>query len=490
MTLPKKAAVIGGGVIGGGWVARLLLNGVDVAVYDKDPQAEDKIKAILENGERAFAKMTMAPPPPKGMITICHDLAAAVGDAEWIIEAVPERLDIKQAVYAEIEDTAVDDVVIASSTSGIMPSDLQANMRHPERLIVAHPFNPVYLLPLVEIVGGVKTSPQAIQKAQETYTAWGMFPLTLKKEIPAFIADRLMEAAWREALWLVNDGIADTAEIDDAIRYGFGLRWAQMGIFETFRIAGGEAGMRHFLSQFGPCLKWEWTKLMNVPDLDDALTDKISQQSDAQSGQYSVRELERIRDDNLIAILQSLKAKQWGAGKLLADYEKHLYDKGAKKPQQEGALPITFETRVPADWTDYNNHMNESRYLQCFSDATDGLMRMLGVDADYIARGGSYFTVETHIRHIDEVAALEPIYATTQVLGVTPKKLHLFHHLYHQDGRLLATGEHLLLHVDMNTRKTSEAETQALAKAEELSRQHAKLPTPDNAGRAVKGVAI
>ena len=149
MTLPKKAAVIGGGVIGGGWVARLLLNGVDVAVYDKDPQAEDKIKAILENGERAFAKMTMAPPPPKGMITICHDLAAAVGDAEWIIEAVPERLDIKQAVYAEIEDTAVDDVVIASSTSGIMPSDLQANMRHPERLIVAHPFNPVYLLPLV-----------------------------------------------------------------------------------------------------------------------------------------------------------------------------------------------------------------------------------------------------------------------------------------------------------------------------------------------------
>ena len=120
-----------------------------------------------------------------------------------------------------------------------------------------------------------------------------------------------MEAAWRECLWLVKDGVADTGEIDDAIRYGFGLRWAQMGIFETFRIAGGDAGMRHFLSQFGPCLKWPWTKLTDVPELNEALSDKISQQSDDQSGRYSVRELERIRDDNLIAVLQSLKAKKW-----------------------------------------------------------------------------------------------------------------------------------------------------------------------------------
>ena len=226
-----------------------------------------------------------------------------------------------------------------------------------------------------------------------------------------------------------------------------------------------------------------------MPELNEALSDKISQQSDDQSGRYSVRELERIRDDNLIAVLQSLKAKKWGAGKLLADYEKRLYDKGARRPHEpDGALPTTFQTRVPTDWTDYNNHMNESRYLQCFSNATDGLLRMLGVDAEYIARGGSYFTVETHIRHINEVAALEPIYATTQILGATGKKLHLFHHLYRQEGRLLATGEHLLLHVDMNTKKTVAAEVGITAKATKLARRHANLPAPDNAGRAVKGV--
>ena len=485
----KKATVLGGGIIGGGWAARLSLNGVNVTVYDTDNNAKHKIKAVLENAEAAFAKLTMAPTPPKGTVTISRDITEALAATEWVIEAVPERLDIKQAVYAEAEAAMNENTIIASSTSGIMPSDLQAKMRHPERLIVTHPFNPVYLLPLVEIVGGSKTSPQAIAAALKHHTAWGMFPLHVKKEIPAFVADRIMEAAWRECLWLVKDGIADTGDIDNAIRYGFGLRWAQMGIFETFRIAGGDAGMSHFLSQFGPCLKWPWTKLMEVPELNEALRDKITKQSDDQSGQHSVRELERIRDDNLIAILQSLKAKKWGAGKLLADYEKHLYDQGARQPQkQDGVLPTTFQTRVPADWTDYNNHMNESRYLQCFSDATDGLLRMLGINAEYIARGGTYFTAETHIRHLNEVTALEPIYATTQVLGATSKKLHLFHHLHHQDGRLLATGEHLLLHVNINTKKTAEAEAAITAKATALARQHATLPKPENAGRTIKDI--
>ena len=198
----KQATVLGGGVIGGGWAARLSLNGVNVAVYDTDNNAERKIKAVLENAESAFAKLTMAPPPPKGAVTVCRNMADALAATEWVVEAVPERLDIKQAVYAEAESTLSEATVIASSTSGIMPSDLQKKMRHPERLIVAHPFNPVYLLPLVEIVGGAKTSPQAVATALQHYTAWGMFPLHVKKEIPAFIADRIMEAAWRECLGL------------------------------------------------------------------------------------------------------------------------------------------------------------------------------------------------------------------------------------------------------------------------------------------------
>jgi carnitine 3-dehydrogenase len=145
-----------------------------------------------------------------------------------------------------------------------------------------------------------------------------MHPLRVRAEIDAHIADRLLEAVWREALWLVHDGVATTEEIDDAIRYGFGLRWAQMGVFETYRIAGGLGGMRHFIAQFGECLTWPWTKLTDVPELTDELIDTIADQSDAQSGQYSVRELERIRDRNLVAILQALEANDWGAGRTLA----------------------------------------------------------------------------------------------------------------------------------------------------------------------------
>ena len=189
-------------------------------------------------------------------------------------------------------------------------------MKHPERFLVAHPFNPVYLLPLVEIVGGAATSQAVIDRASVIYADLGMRPLHIKKEIEAFVADRLMEAVWRESLWLVKDGIVSTEQLDDAIRFGFGLRWAQMGLFETFRLAGGVAGMRHFLAQFGPCLQWPWTKLTDVPELNDELIDLITSQSDAQSGQYSIHELERIRDDNLIAILLALKVNNWGAGEV------------------------------------------------------------------------------------------------------------------------------------------------------------------------------
>src|SRR3546814_350199 len=206
----------------------------------------------------------------------------------------------------------------------------------------------------VELVGGQRTAPETIERAKAIYTALGMHPLHIKKEIEAFVADRLLEAVWRACLWLVTDGIATTAEIDDAIRYGFGLRWAQMGIFETYRIAGGEAGMRHFMAQFGPCLKWPWTKLTDVPDFTDELVDLVSPQSDAQSGAHSIRELERIRDDNLVAILQALKVNDWGAGRTLAAYERRLVDAaGASAAAVDISQPIVpLERRVPAEGDD------------------------------------------------------------------------------------------------------------------------------------------
>ena len=326
MALINRAAIIGGGVIGAGWIARLIENGVDVSVYDPADDAQQKVDAVLHNSRRAYEKLIGAPRASEGSVSFSDSIAAAVDGAELIVESVPERLDIKQSVYAEIENAASVDAIIASSTSGIMPSDLQAKMQHPERLLVAHPFNPVYLLPLVELVGGKNTASVTIERAGEIYHSLGMHPLHVKKEIEAFIADRLLEAIWRESLWLVKDGIATTQDIDDAVRYGFGLRYAQMGVFDTYRVAGGEAGMRHFMAQFGPCLKWPWTRLMDVPEFTDELVDLIAGQSDEQSGYMGIREMERIRDDNLISILHALKGNNWGAGKTLAAYETQLME--------------------------------------------------------------------------------------------------------------------------------------------------------------------
>jgi carnitine 3-dehydrogenase len=482
-----QIAVIGGGVIGAGWAARFSENGFDVSVYDPASDAQQKLDVVLDNAEHAYSKLTMAPRANKGAVRLVDSIDEAVRNAGLIVEAVPEDLAIKKRVYADIEKVASPGAIIASSTSGILPSDLQSDMTHPERLLVGHPFNPVYLLPMVELVGGKATDAAVIKRASEIYSGLGMRPLHLKKEIEAFVADRLMEAVWRESLWLVKDGIATTEELDDAIRFGFGLRWAQMGLFETFRLAGGEAGMRHFMAQFGPCLQWPWTKLTDVPELTEELVELISSQSDAQSGHYSIRELERIRDDNLVAILQALKANDWGAGKTLAEYEKKRFDAGALRSENvDLSQPVrTLEQQVPTDWTDYNNHMNESRYLQCFADASDALLRMIGVDADYIADSGSYFTVETHIRHLDEVAALQPIYATTQVVSAKGKKLHLFHRLFHDDGRLLATGEHMLIHVNLETRSASNPAPAVMEKASAVADAHAHLDLPDGIGRAV-----
>jgi len=489
-----KAAIIGGGVIGGGWAARLVHNGIDVAVYDPDPQAERKIAEVMANADRAYAKLTQARPARRGRLSFVASAAAAVADAGFIQESAPERLALKQKLFAEIDAHARPDALVGSSTSGLLPTELQAEMTHPERLLVAHPFNPVYLLPLVELVGGARTSAETVERAKVFYASIGMKPVHVRKEIEAFIGDRMLEALWREALWLVNDDIATAEEIDDVIRYSFGLRWAQMGTFMVYRLAGGEAGMRHFMAQFGPALKWPWTKLMDVPELTDALVDKIAEQSDAQAGDYTIRELERIRDDNLIAIMQALKAQNggqgWGAGEVLKAYEEKLYKLAqAEAAQRDHDLsqPLRLvETTVQPDWIDYNGHMSESRFLQVFGDAADALFRLIGVDEAYRGRGLSYYTVETHIMHRQEVAGLEPIYATTQVLDADEKRLHIFHRIHHgATDAVLASGEQMLLHVDTGAQRTCPAAPEVLAKVEEIRAAQAALPRPEDAGRAI-----
>ncbi|MGJ8544810.1 MAG: carnitine 3-dehydrogenase [Sulfitobacter sp.] len=487
--MTKTAAIIGGGVIGGGWAARFLLNGWDVRVFDPDPQAKRKIGEVLDNARRSLPGLTDVALPPEGALSFHETIAETVQGADWIQESVPEQLAIKIKTFAEVQANCSAEAVIGSSTSGFKPSELQDGAARPEQIMVAHPFNPVYLLPLIELVTTPANGAAQIARAQEIIRGVGMYPLHLKKEIDAHVADRFLEAVWREALWLVKDGIATTEEIDDAIRYGFGIRWAQMGLFETYRVAGGESGMKHFMAQFGPALKWPWTKLMDVPDFNDELVDLIAGQSDAQSGHHSIRELERIRDNNLVVMMRGLKGQQWGAGALIAQHEATLKTQSgmdARAADLPADAPvITARRTVPLDWTDYNGHMTESRYLQAFADATDRFMEVIGCDAEYIQSGGSYFTAETHIRHLDEVHAGAQIEIATRVIGGgAGKKMHLWHEMS-SNGVLLATGEHFLLHVSLESRKPCAPTPQIEAALVRFAEGHAGLAAPEGLGRAI-----
>lgn len=467
-----KAAIIGGGVIGGGWAARFLLNGWDVAIFDPDPEAGRKIGEVLDNARHALPALYDRALPAEGTVTWHEDMAEAVQGADWVQESVPERLDVKHEVLGKLSEAAPETAVIGSSTSGFKPSDLNAKGA---RAIVAHPFNPVYLLPLIELVGDEAQS----ELAAGILRSIGMYPLTVRKEIDAHIADRLLESVWREALWLVRDGVATTQEIDEAIRMAFGLRWGQMGLFETYRIAGGEAGMHHFLDQFGPTLAFPWSRLTDVPEYTPELVELIAGQSEDQSGHMSIRELERLRDDNLVGMMRALRRTGSGAGGVVSDHEAQL-------PKPEPAdLPVTVDRQVPGSWTDYNGHMNETHYLEVGSQASDAFMEMIGADADYIAAGRSYFTVETHVRYVAEVRAGERMTATTQVLKGEGKKLQLFHSLYGEDGELAATIETLLLHMDLGARRSSEPTEAVAEKLRAYTTAHAALPVPEGAGRSV-----
>jgi carnitine 3-dehydrogenase len=485
----RKVGLIGAGVIGAGWAARLVLNGIDVALFDPDPEAERKVGEVLANAERAYRKLTLAPLPCRGRLTFAKSVEEAVADADFIQESAPEREDLKIRLLAQADRASRPDAVIATSTSGLLPTRLQSEMAHPERFTVGHPFNPVYLLPLVEICGGERTSAATKERAATFYASIGMQPLLLRKEIDGFIADRLMEALWREALHLVNDDVATVEEIDDAVRYGCGLRWSFMGTFLVYRIAGGEAGMRHFMAQFGPALKLPWTKL-EAPELTDDLLEKIVAQSDAQAGDRSIRDYERLRDDCLVSVMQGLRSHDWGAGAALKAYEEKLYEASHAHVMDEGddlSRPLRLhEARVLPEWIDYNGHMTESRYLQVFGDASDALFRYIGIDEAYHRAGLSYYTVETHIMHLREVEAAVPLHVTTQLLSADEKRIHLFHELHRSDdGTRLATAEQMLLHVDTNASRACPAREDVRARVLRIAEAHAGLPRPDFAGRHV-----
>ncbi|MGE0212171.1 MAG: 3-hydroxyacyl-CoA dehydrogenase NAD-binding domain-containing protein [Parvibaculaceae bacterium] len=315
MTTIKTIGIAGTGLIGAGWAARCLARGLDVIAYDPFPQAEAKLHAAVDVAWPSIEAL-IGKAAKRGKLSFTTDLKHMASSADWVQEAAPEREDLKIRLFREIDAAAKADVIIASSSSGFLPSRMQSECKKPERVIVGHPFNPVYLLPLVETVPGDKTSKDSLARAKVFYESIGMHVLELKKEIDGYICDRLQEALWREALHCLNKEVGTTGDIDDAIVYSAGLRWAFMGSFMTYHLAGGDGGMRDFVKQFDPSLDLPWTDL-KFPKWSKGLEDRLVQGCEDQAEGKSVKQWEAKRNAVLVDLLEVLKKHDIGAGKVL-----------------------------------------------------------------------------------------------------------------------------------------------------------------------------
>ena len=302
----NKIAVVGTGVIGTGWIIRFLFNKKQIKIFDPSEKQKKFLLDELKRTAPLLKKFYKSNININNQLEFCSSIKAAVSDADLIQENTPENEKLKIRIIKEISLHAKKSSIIASSSSGLLPSRIQSKAQHPERVLIGHPFNPVYLLPLVEIVPGKKTAKKNILKANKFYTKMGMKTLILKKELPGYLSDRLQESMWRESLHIINEGFASTKDLDDAIIYGPGLRWSLMGTFLTFHLAGGEMGMKHMLEQFGPALKLPWTKL-KAPKLTNSLKKKIIEGTKIQSKKKSVKNLANLRDNFLIDLQKLLK---------------------------------------------------------------------------------------------------------------------------------------------------------------------------------------
>lgn len=306
----RNITCIGAGPIGGGWAAHFLAQGYQVTSYLHDASEYDALMRLLETAWASLEQIGLADNASLDNFQYTTDLAEATENAEFIQESVPEVLKLKQGLYKTLGDIVDANVVIASSTSGLSMTDIQANCATPERTVVAHPFNPPYLLPLVEMIGGENTSAECIAWTERFYRVSGKSPLVMKKEIPGFIATRLQEAIWREALHMVANGEATVEQIDQAVVNGPGPRWALMGPCEIFHIGGGEGGMAYCLDQFGPALKLPWTRLVApelTAELRQAMIDGCAEMTEGQD----FASLSRKMNDGLVKIAK-IKQNQHG----------------------------------------------------------------------------------------------------------------------------------------------------------------------------------
>ncbi|MCY4371572.1 MAG: L-carnitine dehydrogenase [bacterium] len=485
---PKVIGVVGTGVIGSGWAARALGRGLDVVAWDPAPGAEARLEESIERAWPSVQRLGLYPGARPDRVAFARSPEEVCDAADFIQESAPEDEELKRSLLARLDASAPMEVILASSSSGLLPTRIASACRHPERVLIGHPFNPVYLLPLCEVVPGERTSPDTVEVASRTYDSLDMYPLVVRNEIPGYLSDRLQEALWREILHLVNDGTATTGELDDAIIYGPGLRWAGMGTNLTFHLAGGRGGMRHMLRQFGPALRLPWTKL-EAPELTDSLMEAMVRGTEEQASGTPVEELERLRDDFLIATMRALRSVGVGAGELLARREARRYGQQAMVwfPGASISAPLElFRCDVEPDWVDYNNHMTEAAYLTAFGWASDALFRYIGDNEEYRAAGHSFYTVETHINYLREVRGDDSLRFATTVVGLDEKRLHIYHEMFDsRTGHRLAATEQMLLHMDTNAGRPAPIEGVPMRALEAIRSAHGNLAVPKYVGRVM-----
>ncbi|APW60604.1 3-hydroxyacyl-CoA dehydrogenase NAD-binding domain-containing protein [Paludisphaera borealis] len=302
-----RIAVVGCGVIGASWAAHYLARGFDVAATDPAPDAEKRLREVVERAWPVLERIGLADGASKERLRFEPDLASAVKGADFVQENGPERLNVKRDLIARIDAGIRDDVLIASSTSGILISEFQDAALRPERVLLGHPFNPPHLIPLVEVVGGKLTSPEAIDRAMRFYAAVGKKPIHIRREMKGHVANRLQAALWREAFYLVDQGVATVADIDAAIAHGPGLRWALLGPFLNLHLSGGEGGIAHVIDHLGPPMEDWWRDLGDLT-FTEAVKAEAVEGVDDELKCRSLPAMIRQRDDVLLALL-ALKAK-------------------------------------------------------------------------------------------------------------------------------------------------------------------------------------
>lgn len=453
---------IGAGTIGGGWAAYFLAQGYTVRVWDPAPDAAEKLTRLIDAAWPALAELDMVAGADRHAWTVHTDLAEAVAGTGFVQESAPEDLELKRSLLASIDAVCDEHVVIGSSTSGYSMTEMAVDARHPERLVVGHPFNPPYLIPLVEVVGGESTAVAAVDWAAEFYTRIGKSVIRMDHEVPGFIANRLQEAQWREALHMIDHGEATVEQIDRSITDGPGLRWPFQGPMLTFHLAGGEGGMAHMLDHFGPSLKSPWTRL-DAPELTQKLRDDVVAGCEVASGDKTIPDLIATRDAGIIALRRltaELEAAD-GTQRRITSADASEAERMSAETELSGqpeprsqSQPIelgTYRTQVISDWIDYNGHMSEAFYVLIFGFATDQVMDQVGLGQEHReAHSTSLYTVESHIRYLDEVGLGAQVEVIPTLVSAGSKKMHLAYEM-RAAGQLVATEEIIAVHVDQNS---------------------------------------